>query len=164
MRLLPLSQWKCDACGQIIERPEMGWVEWLAGPTHGTKAHAFRIVHNSSRCQYPSMGRVHDIHLVHLLGPDGLATLLELVSPGGRTANREDGVANLDEWCELVRRLHVPHYEEARHYWAYAEADNVFSGLAEHSQYSQATLLEILARYGRSVVDTGDQERNHEPL
>jgi hypothetical protein len=164
MRLLPLSQWKCDACGQIIERPEMGWVEWLAGPTRGTIAHAFRIVHNSRRCQYPSMGRVRDIHLVHLLGPDGLATLLQLVSPGGRTGNREDGVANLDEWGELVRRLHVPHYEEARHYWAYAEADNVFSGLAGHSQYSKATLLKILSRYGRSVVDTGDHERNHEPL
>jgi hypothetical protein len=112
MRLLPLSQWKCDTCGQIIERPEMGWVEWLAGPTRGTKAHAFRIVHNSSHCQYPSMGRVHDIHLIHLLGPDGLATLLELLSPGGRSGNREDGVASLDEWGDLVRRLHVPHFEE----------------------------------------------------
>jgi hypothetical protein len=45
MRLLPLSQWKCDACGQIVARPEMGGVEWLAGPTCGTKAHAFRLVH-----------------------------------------------------------------------------------------------------------------------
>jgi hypothetical protein len=40
----------------------------------------------------------------------------------------------------------------------------VFSGLAEHSQYSQSTLLDILARYGQSVDAAGDDERNHEPL
>lgn len=153
MKLLPLSQWKCDACGQIIDRPESGWVEWLAGPTHGTKAHAFRIVHNSSRCQYPSTGRVNDIHLVHLLGPDGLATLLTLLAPGGQTGNRELGVASLDEWGELVRRLHIPHYEEARQYWADAEADDVFTRSAKYAPYSQATLLGILSRYGHRTGD-----------
>jgi hypothetical protein len=163
MRLLPLSQWKCDACGQIIERPEMGWVEWLAGPTRGTKAHAFRIVHNSSRCQYPSMARVHDIHLIHLLGPDGLATLLEVLSPGGHTGNREEGVASLDEWGELVRRLHIPHYEEARQYWADAEADNFFSRSPEHARYSQTTILDILAQYGLSVNDAGDDGHGSKP-
>lgn len=155
MKLLPLSQWKCDACGRIIERPEVGWVEWMAGPTRGTKAHAFRIVHNSSRCQYPSTGRVHDIHLVHLLGPDGLVTLLALLVPGGQTGNREEGVAGLDEWAELVRRLHVPHYEEARQYWADADADGYFTGLAERALYSQPTLLHILSKYGHSG-DSGD--------
>lgn len=151
MKLLPLHQWKCDACGQIIERPEVGWVEWLAGPTRGTKAHGFRIVHNSSRCQYPSAGRVHDSHLVHLLGPDGLATLLTLLAPGGQTGNREDGVASLDEWGELVRRLHIPHYEEARQYWADAEADGYLGGPATHEPYSQAILLAILSRYGHGA-------------
>lgn len=165
MKLFPLSQWKCDACGEIIDRPEMGWVEWLAGPTRGTKAHAFRVVHNSSRCQYPSTGRVHDIHLVHLLGPDGLATLLALLAPGGHTGNREEGVASLDEWGELVRRLHVPHYEEARQYWADAEADGFFAGPAKHAPYSQATLLGILSRYGHGANgnerDHGDHEAGH---
>lgn len=167
MKLLPLSQWKCDACGQIIDRPEMGWVEWLAGPTRGTKAHAFRIVHNSSRCQYPSTARVYDIHLLHLLGPDGLATLLALLAPGGQTGNREDGVASLDEWGELVRRLHVPYYEEARQYWTDAEADGFFAGPAEHAPYSQATLLGILSRYGRGSDGVSDgvdgNERDHKP-
>lgn len=148
MKLLPLQQFKCDACGHIIEHPDVGWVEWLAGPTPGTKAHGFRIVHNSNRCQYPSTGRVHDIHLIHLLGPDGLATLLGLLAPGGHTGNREAGVASFDEWGDLVRRLHIPHYEEARQYWADAEADGLFDGPAKHAPYSQATLLDILNRYG----------------
>ncbi len=158
MRLLPLQQFKCDACGQIIARPEVGWVEWLAGPTRGTKAHGFRIVHNSNRCQYPSSGRVHDIHLTHLLGPDGLAELLALVSPGGRTGNREDGVESLEEWSELVRRLQVPYYEEARQYWADAEADGYFTGTGKHAPYSHATLQDILTRYGHGVDGPEDDD------
>ncbi|HEX2349148.1 MAG TPA: hypothetical protein VHI51_12010 [Ktedonobacterales bacterium] len=151
MKLLPLQQFKCDACGQIIARPDVGWVEWVAGPTRGTKAHGFRIVHNSNRCQYPVSGRVHDVHLSRLLGPDGLAMLLALVAPGGRTGNREDGVESLEEWSELVRRLQIPHYEEARQYWSYAETDGLFAGLGQHALYSQATLRAILMQYGHGV-------------
>lgn len=153
MRLQPLQQWKCDACGQIIERPDVGWVEWLAGPTQGTKAHGFRIVHNSSRCQYPSNARVHDMHLFHLVGPDGLATLLALLAPGRSAGSRDGGVASLDEWAELVRRLHVAYYEEARQYWADAEADHFFAEPEQQAPYSQATLVRILERYGHGATD-----------
>ena len=156
MKLIPLQQFKCDVCGQIIARPEVGWVEWLAGPTRGTKAHGFRLVHNSNRCQYPSSGRVHDMHLTRLLGPDGLVTLLLLVAPGGRSGNREDGVDHLEEWCELVRRLQAPYYEEARQYWADAETDGFFAGMDEVTQYSQATLHTLLTLYGQRSVSRDD--------
>jgi hypothetical protein len=148
MRLLPLRQWQCDACGQVIDRPEVGWVEWLGGSTRGTKAHGFRIVHNSSRCQYPSTARVHDTHLTHLLGPDGLDRLLTLLTPDWHTGSREEGVTHLDEWGELVRRLHIPHYEEARQYWSEAEANGLFADAKQSAAIDQATLLAILARYG----------------
>lgn len=147
MRLLPLLQWKCDACGQIIESREAGWVEWLGGSTPGTKAHGFRIVHNSSRCQYPSTARVHDVHLTHLLGPDGLDRLLQLLTPGWHTGSREEGVTRLDEWEELVRRLQIPNYEEARQHWSDAEADGFLAGAQLRSTADQATLLAILGRY-----------------
>jgi hypothetical protein len=39
MRLLPLSQWKCDACGQIIERAEMGWVLTLSTAKRNWRGH-----------------------------------------------------------------------------------------------------------------------------
>lgn len=151
MKLLPLQQFKCDACGQIIARPEVGWVEWLVGPTRGTKAHGFRIVHNSNRCQYPNSGRVQGMHLTHLLGHDGLATLLTLIAPGGRTGNREDGVESLEEWSDLVRRLQLPSYEEARQYWSDAEADGYFAGPNTPALYSQTMLRDILTRYGHGV-------------
>jgi len=30
MKLIPLQQWLCDDCHQIIEQPKDGWLEWLA--------------------------------------------------------------------------------------------------------------------------------------
>ena len=163
MRLQPLQQWKCDTCGQIIDRPDTGWVEWLAGPSQGTKAHGFRIVHNSNRCQYPSSVRVHDVHLLHLVGSDGLARLLTLLAPGRPDGNREDGVASLGEWTELVRRLHLPHYEEARQYWADAEADRFFAEPEHQARYSQATLAHLLERYGHSASGPHSIQLTGEP-
>ncbi|HEX8983421.1 MAG TPA: hypothetical protein VF792_11655 [Ktedonobacterales bacterium] len=157
MKLLPLEQFKCDACGQIIGSPDAGWVEWLAGPTRGTKAHGFRIVHNNNRCQYPSSTRVHDMSLSRLLGPDGLALLLALVAPGGRTGNREDGVESLEEWCELVRRLQIPYFEEARQYWSDAEADDYFTASDIRAPYSQAMLTAVLRRYGHDVAGSNGE-------
>ncbi len=148
MRMLPLKQWKCDACGRVIEDPEVGWVEWVGGSTRGTKAHGFRIVHNSSRCQYPSSSRVHDIHLTHLLGPDGLDRLLAMLTPGWHTGSREEGVTHLDEWAEVVRRLQIPYYEEARQHWSNAEADGFITVSEQRATVDQATLLAILSRYG----------------
>lgn len=158
MRLRPLEQWICDACGQRIESPHAGWIEWLAGSTPGTKAHGFRIVHNSNRCQYPSTGRVHDLHLMHAIGPDGLAALLGLLAPGRSTGILADGVTSVDEWAMLVRRLHIPHLEEARQYWAEAVADGFFTEISEDAIFSQATLLALIERYaggGSTRADDG---------
>ena len=27
MRLIPLKQWICDSCGEVIEKPEDGWLD-----------------------------------------------------------------------------------------------------------------------------------------
>lgn len=91
------------------------------------------------------------MHLTHLLGHDGLATLLTLIAPGGRTGNREDGVESLEEWSDLVRRLQLPSYEEARQYWSDAEADGYFAGPNTPALYSQTMLRDILTRYGHGV-------------
>lgn len=29
MELQPLKQWICDTCGEIIEAPHDGWLEWV---------------------------------------------------------------------------------------------------------------------------------------
>lgn len=155
MRLQPLQQWICDACGQVIGSPHLGWVEWVSGSTRGTKAHGFRVVHNSNRCQYPSSPRVRDMHLERAIGPDGLVALLALLAPCRRSGILSDGVTSVEEWAMLVRRLHVPYFEEARQYWAHAEADGLLKDIAEASVFSQATLAVIIGRYAGEETGGG---------
>lgn len=50
-----------------------------------------------------------------LVGPDGLARLLILVKGTGDAESREQVI-------EIIRRLHLKFYEEARLYWAQAQA------------------------------------------
>lgn len=114
----------------------------------------FRMRHDTNE----RMASVHDMHLLHLIAPDGLATLLVPLVPGGRTGNREEGVVSPDEWGELVRSLHIPHYEETRQYYADAEAEGFFDGPARHAPYSHATLLDILNQDGHGA--DGDEHTN----
>lgn len=47
--LSPLIQFHCDTCGEVIEKPEEGWFEWISEYDEEakiTKSHSFRIVHN----------------------------------------------------------------------------------------------------------------------
>ena len=52
-----------------------------------------------------------DPHVTASLGPERLAYLLSMLDPG---PDLEPEVRSVPEWVELVRRLHVPGYEEAR--------------------------------------------------
>ena len=47
IRLKPLQQWLCDECGEVIEEPAHGYLEWLQDDSH--KAYGFRIVHHAPR-------------------------------------------------------------------------------------------------------------------
>jgi hypothetical protein len=87
------------------------------------------------------------MHLERAIGPDGLVALLALLAPGRRSGILADGVTSVEEWAMLVRRLHVPHFEEARQYWVHAEADGLLKDIAEASVFSQATLAVIIGRY-----------------
>lgn len=149
MHLQPLQQWVCDKCGEIIEKPEDGWLEWL-GETNTLKHGGFKIVHHKSASphaiknrdcyHYSNHPEREDMHLKEFLGPDGLAELSAWVySPG---------VKDLKEWAEMFRRLHVPYYEEARRRWHAAESDGYFHEIDESARYSQDVLKEVIEQYG----------------
>lgn len=59
MDMKPLEQFLCDECGQPIEKPEQGWLEWLV---IDEQKQGFRIVHHksysprSSGCYYEEKG------------------------------------------------------------------------------------------------------------
>ena len=132
MRLKPILQWYCDGCGEIIERPHDGTVEFSDVGTDRKDFCDFRIVHNGNvrggDCQ------VHhgDVLLEDLVGTKGLLRLLEKQSAD-------------PSWSETVCRVLVPYYEEARAYFDVARANGqeVIRG-----KLSEKELAEIIKKYG----------------
>lgn len=120
--LKPLTEWICDACGETIEAPEYGYVEWQMA---GSKKFGFRIVHHATRsprrnnggnCYYTTSERGGDMSLDRVVGPIGLAVLTSWLDIGSFHESVFSGPSVLDirEWVTLFRRLHLPYYEEAR--------------------------------------------------
>jgi hypothetical protein len=144
MKLKPLHQFICDECGQLIEKVEDGWLEWLKPPEK--PVHGFRIVHvagasprfhQGGNCYYPESYRASDNHLNYFAGPDGLALLLSFT---------EWYLGDPKELAEIIRRTHVPHYEEARQYLDKAYGDGFISSSRD---YSQEDLKKVIEEYGK---------------
>ena len=154
----PLKQFVCDTCGQIIESPEEGWVEWVC-EIDGRNARAFRICHHvaiSPRCS-PEGCYLHgreagrsDMHLDSFL-ENPMIELLRLLDVGPHHDPDFTGprVANVREWTEFARRLSLPYYEQARLYWAIARVDGYFAGANEKYIYDSGFLKGLIGRYGR---------------
>lgn len=142
LKLTPLKQFYCDECGDLIEKVEDGWVEWY--DDYQNPAHGFRIVHasgasplrkNDRNCYYPESSDISDDHLVHFTKDDGLARLLSFF---------KKNLADPNELSEIIRRIHIPHYEEARVYLARSIRD----GIADSIDDSQRDLLRVIEEYG----------------
>jgi hypothetical protein len=142
MKLRPLEQFICDECGGLIEKLEDGWLEWLSPPNK--PVHGFRIVHSAEKsprsksgwhCYYPDGPGASDNHLNNFAGPDGLALLLSFL---------EMDLGYPKELADITRRIHVPHYEEARQYLEKALDD----GFLSSRDYSQADLKRVIEQYG----------------
>ena len=116
------SGWICDTCGDLIEKPEDGWVEWIEfrNPSGKIKGKNLRLVHHimasplkesESGCYFKeweleeTKGSMCDLSLQAFLGPDGLMRLLFYIP---------DRILPIREIVEMIKRLHVPGYEHAR--------------------------------------------------
>jgi hypothetical protein len=115
--------WRCRSCGELITSIQHGRVEWLASEDEQGRARlrGLRLVHNVAAgprsaalygCQYDEhqefrkdQSIVEGLPLERFVGPDGLMLLLSFLASGdfGR-----------DEVLELIKRLQIPHYEQAR--------------------------------------------------
>jgi hypothetical protein len=146
MKLEEPKQWYCDSCGLVIEKAEDGWLEWYED-TETNQSAGFRIVHHDQRCQY-NWGKLDrknkslsDGHLQNFTGYDGFSILLGMFD----YANPTDP----HELTEIIRRIHLPNYEEARQYWDEAKEDGYVSGERESvTDYFQNTLIGVINRYG----------------
>ena len=141
MKLKPLQQFICDECQGVIERIEDGWLEWFDGLENPIRG--FRIVHFSGasprfkkggNCYYPESSEVSDLHLEAFTGSDGLALLLSFF---------ERNLSDPNELAEIIRRLHIPHYEEARHYLERAYT----AGIIDNKVYGQEDLKRVIKEY-----------------
>jgi hypothetical protein len=148
MKLNPLRQFVCDECQAIIEKVEDGWMEWFDG--NENPLHGYRIVHtpeasprfeNGGDCHYPNGSNVSGLQLKVFTGSDGLALLLSFF---------ERKLAVPNEFAEIIRRLHVPHYEEARQYLEKAYIDSVIV----NKVYGQEDLKKVIKTYANN--DKGD--------
>lgn len=142
--------WICDQCGQQISDVDDGWVEWLQRPLPSDRweSHSLRLVHQrvasplQGGCQHNEdawrardRSIVGDLPLSSFLGPDGLMTLLEFAS---------DQRFELDVLIELIKRLHIPGYEQARNSFDAAIGDGAFEPNTKPGFYSQSNIQSTL--------------------
>jgi hypothetical protein len=131
--------WICDTCGELIENPEDGVLQYLARTGEaGMQGRDPIIVHHATKS--PRVGRsgcyhnqdlefrkdksvLSDMTLDRLTGLDGLVRLLTL---------SECNQLPSPELNRIIMRLHVPGYEQARRYFdAALNADIVDTNLPE---------------------------------
>lgn len=152
MKLAPLKQFICDTCGKVINAPEEGLVEMIYNEElHYTR---FTVVHHrvwSPRRPYDNceQGLACD-HLDNFLGPKGLSAFLAMLDPGPHIKKQCESphrVVNIREWVDVVRRLHLPYYEEARQFFAEAMEEGYFVGENELSMFVPTNLRELIMEY-----------------
>jgi len=148
--------WICDKCGQAIRCARDGVVEWVDSDKSSTwEGDRISVVHHYTAspltektgrdgCYIPreeqrrTRSTTSWLHLDRLLGPDGLMTLLEMIS---------DGSVPLEEILAIIQRLHLPRYERARKYVTSAIADGLFEPNRRPGFYSQDDLSLVLENY-----------------
>jgi hypothetical protein len=162
--LIPLKQFICDTCGEVIERPEDGWVEWISTYDEARRCYmkyGFRICHhsgisplsesNSEGCYFYSneIGR-SDMHLDNFIDENyKMAQILSFLDIGAYHDPNYEGtsVRNMREYVEFVRRITIPYFEEARQYWEEAISDGYFGDANELWIYGSNNLKKLIERY-----------------
>ncbi|MEC0886824.1 hypothetical protein [Bacillus atrophaeus] len=144
LKLKKKEQWYCDFCGEIIESDKDGMLEWdsfLEKDDTQFNAKNFRIVHNRSikKCHPRNNdANLSDGHLHWYTGPGGLSELLAI---------KHRYHLDLVKFDEIIRRLHVDYYEEARQYFHESRENGDEFDIYEIGDYSQDALKTIIRKY-----------------
>ncbi|MDD4564658.1 MAG: hypothetical protein PHE79_04180 [Eubacteriales bacterium] len=139
------KSWVCDSCGEKIENQQDGWVEWLHKTNYQGAQHScrgIRIVHRIN-CIYDQdavfkneNAIAGDSDLESFMGPDGLMQLLSFIS--------EDKFEDTEEVLEIIKRIHIPGYEEARFCFDEAISQCVFEPNTQPNYYDQKDIVRVL--------------------
>lgn len=151
MKLIPMKQWVCDVCGEIIEKPEDGYVQWHRN-SNG-QIDDFIIVHHltaSSRKNHSGECYKYssDRDLKSFLGEHGVLELHALLDPGPyHMPECNIFVTDIRKWIDFYKRLQLPYYEEARQYWGRASHDGYFGDSNEIAIYLPENLKKMIEHY-----------------
>lgn len=140
----PLTKWRCDVCGELIESVDDGYVTWH-GPSQSGAPYGFKIIHQG-KCD-DGIANL-SAALRDYVGTDGLAKLLSMLSVGPlKTAQGQSPqvVGDLDELVDFIRRVQTPFYEEARQRFSEEEVLRDFYDSNEVAPYMQRTLKALAA-------------------
>jgi hypothetical protein len=152
--LKPLSEWICDACGEIIREAKEGYIEWQKADG---KKYGFRIVHHAlysprrdggGNCYYRSSERGGDKSLAEVVGSPGLSVVTSWLDVGAWHEDSYSGpsVRDVREWVTLFRRLYLPYFEEARCY--HEELQGLIDdGVNEYYLYLPETLRHVIEKH-----------------
>lgn len=148
--LEPLQKWYCDCCGEIIESPRDGYVQFRRSGDNGLIYDDFVIVHH--RTASPRRNGCYlydsDCDLESFLGDRGKVNLLSLLDPGEyHMPNFMLMTSNIRKWNDFFMRLQLPYYEEARRYWDRAMSDGYFGDSNEIYIYLPQNLRRMIQHY-----------------
>lgn len=152
-----MQTWICDSCGNVIEKAEDGRVEWITIGTEKTGrdlrlVHRFGAgpkkkgcLHNEQAEFAKDEGTVADNELTDFLGPDGLMRLLVFIAESELPTN---------DVLQMIKRLHIPGYEQAFRHFAEAIHEGVFEPNMPKDYYWQSDIIatnQFITRQKRGV-------------
>ena len=151
--LNPLTQFICDTCRQVISNPEDGWIEWesrIDDKTNKITSRNFRICHHEMPCQKLARHpHCSDLPLKEFVGEMASVQIANLLDVGVYHQRDYAGPEPTDmrEFTELMRRLTIPYYEEARQWWNEAMTDGYFGDANEIYIYMPVNLRRMIEHY-----------------
>jgi hypothetical protein len=159
MKLKPLEQFICGTCGEIIQTPSEGYVLWLRNESD--KSYGFKIVHhsvfsprkqNGNEDCYTYSATNPTLSLSQFVGDQGIVQITSFLDTGPYHQENYKGpeVSDLREFTELIRRVQIPYYEEARFYWDEAQKDGFFDSMNQVLLYLPETLKKLIDKYAES--------------
>lgn len=155
--LRPLQQFICDKCKEIIETPQLGYVEYLNHliDVNGSIIQitsGFRIVHHDGKnnCYYYDRTiNQQTLPLSDFVGENKLNMIFSYLDEGITISPERVGVQVKDirEFILFAKRLTVPYFEEARLYFDQAKSNGYFDGDDGPYVYSIEKLKSIVQEF-----------------
>lgn len=141
-----VKRWRCDTCSEWVTADE-GYVSWDTNDKHA--AYGFQIFHRK-KCDVKSFPR--SIALADFMGDNGFARATALMSLGPIALcqippdEKRQRIADLDEYCDFLRRLFLANYEEARDFFPTPKVQEQHSDSSESRPYFQDHLKKIASK------------------